>query len=389
MVIRNTTRQRGGFSLVEMLTVIAIIALLIAILVPAIGEVRKYAKSTQSKATIGALETGIQTYYGDGRVGGGYPYSMPYDNKQLPVPVKNPYKNMGSGAGISGDTFYITGAGLLTWALVGADRLGAPGFIQTRSTSQGWWEDTDTIASPSAATPDPTKSGAYAIYAKNAYSASNQGQPIFPRSGPFVDMSKVKLSEWDPKAQCTAYPSGSATGSFTIPLEADVSKDLGLTTGPPQRKYPMFLDGFGGPVLYFRADPAGQAMTSLVPNQVSNVSVQARSTYYFRDNSPLVDPSVGNVSGTESVLRTVLTASATPHRLRLDSNETLPGQASKLLGGWDTYIVDKSITARFVSQRADSYLLITAGPDGIFGTADDITNFNANGADCARTARTN
>lgn len=386
---RQLNRRRSAFSLVEMLTVIAIIGLLIAILIPAIGHVQTQAKGVQSKATLQALETGIAAYYNDGRIGGGYPLSQPYDSRQLAAAVKNPYKSMGNGGGITGDYFNITGAGLLTWALVGADRLGAPGFIQSRPNSNGWWDDTDASANNNSS-PDPTTIGVYTLYPPNAYPAANANQPVFPRSGPFVDMSKVKMSNWDGKAQCTQFGGGSASGSFVVPAEAQTAKDLGavpgLENGAPQRKYPMFLDGFGAPVLYFRADPTGQAMTSLRPEQ-SNGSNFARSTYYFGENGSLVDPGTGQP--TESVLRTVLNTDLKPHRLRLASDETLPGQKRTLSGGWDNYIVDTSITARFTAQRADSYLLITAGPDGIFGTADDICNFAANGADCARTARTN
>jgi len=37
------------------------------------------------------------------------------------------------------------------------------------------------------------------------------------------------------------------------------------------------------------------------------------------------------------------------------------------------------VKARLEPARADSYLLISAGADGRYGTADDIANFEHNG----------
>ena len=39
------------------------------------------------------------------------------------------------------------------------------------------------------------------------------------------------------------------------------------------------------------------------------------------------------------------------------------------------FITDQRVTARKWPYRADSYILISAGIDGLYGTNDDITNF--------------
>jgi hypothetical protein len=39
------------------------------------------------------------------------------------------------------------------------------------------------------------------------------------------------------------------------------------------------------------------------------------------------------------------------------------------------YIQDPKVTARPWPYRPDSYLLISAGADGLYGTPDDICNF--------------
>lgn len=54
-----------GFSLLEMLVVIAIILLLIAILLPAFGKARESAKDAATRQFMGTLENALQTYYTD------------------------------------------------------------------------------------------------------------------------------------------------------------------------------------------------------------------------------------------------------------------------------------------------------------------------------------
>jgi hypothetical protein len=40
-----------------------------------------------------------------------------------------------------------------------------------------------------------------------------------------------------------------------------------------------------------------------------------------------------------------------------------------------SYIRDPKVLARAWPYRPDSYILISAGPDGLYGTNDDIRNF--------------
>jgi general secretion pathway protein G len=63
-MIRNRNRA-AGFTLVEMLTVIAIIVLLAGLLLPAVAEAQRRIHSQASRAQIRNIETAVNAYYGD------------------------------------------------------------------------------------------------------------------------------------------------------------------------------------------------------------------------------------------------------------------------------------------------------------------------------------
>ncbi len=139
---------RRAFTLVEMLVVMGIIVTLVLLMMPVVNTARNMAKGTATQALIHSLETGLNMFKSESRLGRQYPPSYYSD--------LDPY----------GVFVTLRGAQTLVWALAGPDLLGTAGF-------------------------DPP--GEMTMEA--LYAVDTDGKPAKTRYGPFIDISKATIEK--------------------------------------------------------------------------------------------------------------------------------------------------------------------------------------------------
>ncbi len=279
-------RKRTGFTIVELLAALGIIALMVTLLLPALNVVRTKAKETKQKAQFMTISLALEAFKNDY---GDYPES----NWSLPTGTP----------GVSSD---YCGAQKLAEALVGWDLLGFHPKSDFRS---------------------------------NGYNDS--GEFIYDTTNPvFFDQRKGPYLE---NATTSAFRLGNISALYpglynnTAPLAPNtfVLCDVFATN-----KVTFFNDKTakaGAPILYYRANTSGKTIKEI---------------YDVLDNDALVTIKQ-NVDG---------------------KNHPLADQGNAYQYFY-SYIMDPKISARPWPYRPDSYILISAGADGFYGTGDDVRNF--------------
>lgn len=319
---------RSAFTLVELMVVVGIIVLLIAIVLPAVNAARIRAKVAATQAAVTSISTGLETLRAETQIGGAYPPSYsdaasgtvvsPHDNTPIASPLA---ANPGEG---------VSGASLVAWALAGADLLGPPGFRDLDG--NGLWSDNTGNAA----------SGLYELCG-NSDPRGPEGQPVHKRYGPYVDISKMQFPE---------RLSGSPA-QFVLPLDSR-----------PVLRSMCFLDAFGQPILYYRANASA-------PNWVGSAPTASPGIYNLADNITITGVGVkkGIDLGIGPVAQFAGLGYVAPSQI---------GSQEPPINTLGRMIWDPNVTATFRPYRADSYLLLSPGPDGRFGNADDVANFPVN-----------
>jgi len=311
---------RAGFTLVELLTVIAIISLLIGILLPSLSSARDQAKNVRTEALLKTIDTGLELFKNENekefRATNGYPTSHRgpdvYDTT-APVPD------------------YIYGAHWLAFHLLGKD---SQGFVPRRAVPR------DLL----------TKEDRW--YTNDPYEDGSTG-PL-DRVGPYVNPDGVEL-----------VPTTELPG--TPPSKTLV--DLSL-------EWPVMVDSFGRPVLYYVASPYGKLIAETDLDDGTAPSGDGPPVFVHEDNWAFT----GNDD--EEGWRFAQQA----HRIQ-EYGDPDPDEIDKKenRNSFCYYICDHDLldstgdgvaADRVVRPfQRDRFLLITPGKDGIYGTPDDVNNF--------------
>lgn len=334
-----------AFTLVELMVVIGIISLLIAIALPAFSAARTAAKRASTEAMISTLSTGADMFHADSALGGAYPPSV------MTVVQPNPINN---------SQIAVCGANLLVWGLAGADLLGTPGFrdLDNSGTNRdifgGWTNDMGSNpAQPQV----------------NLYALSGT-KPYHPRSGPYVDLSKVRLTK----------------------QMAPNSVEFQVPAGGGYLNSHAFLDAWDQPILYYKANPNAKYIAdegrvnaggSAVEYNEAGGRYAPSGIYNLFDNAiitgggtgPGMDFGAGRAHFSPD-------RNATNPRPMLGNPTVSPTnsafESQNRPGSFVRHIFNPSISAVATPHRPDSFILLSAGADGLFGTADDVANFPIN-----------
>ena len=164
----------------------------------------------------------------------------------------------------------------------------------------------------------------------NELYALNNGIPVNERRGPYVDLTKLNAK--NPTLRNT-----------TSSLKASPS-------------IPVIMDDFGNAILYYRADTRQQGMDRYL-----------RPT---NDNEPFYSAWSGDRSHDDWI-----GDPASPSGKNFG-----PGPEPFRFSGFGGFIHNPKVAATPQAHNPDSYLMISPGPDALYGTRDDVANFPVDAA---------
>jgi type II secretory pathway pseudopilin PulG len=317
--MKNEEMKNGkGFTIVELLTVMGVIAILIGLLVPALNLVRDFAEEVEQKAQFHTLEVAIEMFSTEY---GSYPPSS--DNQFTNILDPTPYG----------------GAQKLSEALVGWDLIGFHPKSDFRSDKTFTHDDGTGAGTTTDVAPAYHMDYDYAGGGNLAF-AETAAENIRART-PFMELESANAYKMeDIYGVQLGAPSFEAT-NFVICDEYAKKRATGKKTGMP--------------ILYWRAN--------------TNITIQDSTTDSADDTDAIAtNDDIYNLDDNNAMLQ-LLTAEQDTGMPRMDSDVE-----------FDAYIKNDDIpttVAGFVRPyRAQSYILISAGKDGYYGTADDVTNFD-------------
>jgi type II secretory pathway pseudopilin PulG len=332
MKIDTNKAQKGGFTIVELLTVMGIIAILIGLLVPALSMVKDYAKQVQQAAQFHSIEVGLDLYKAEF---GAYPPSN--DNAIVPQHPK--------------DITPYSGANKLAEAMVGLDFLGFHPNSDYRASGQAEILDrnTGTVLPP--------------VLIYNALNGvANFQTPeenVKCRGGkfgaPFIELENANAFRMD-----DIFTTLSNTG-FTFRTPYPVS--MVLCDVYAKKRNTVSARKTGMPILYYRARTQ---FTEQNYNDTQGLDIE-NDIYYYPDNYSIL--TLGTPDQTS--VSHPLADAAPPAAGRGNPNDW---------SDFENMILNRQVTTNpnfdiKRPYRAQSYILISAGKDGLYGTSDDITNF--------------
>jgi type II secretory pathway pseudopilin PulG len=321
MIMMN---NRKAFTIVELITVVTIIALLLGILLPSIAMVRAKARETAQKAQFNTIEMALEAFkqdYGD------YPPSKWW------IPP------------LSAATSYC-GAQKLAEALLGWDLMG---FHPKTD-----WRADGFDASGGTTSYDPAKIRLIPI--------TNQPETLTERKGPYLEVATANAFRNSDLFNVSNYP-------YVL---CDVYRVRKLTIGAKT----VFA---GSPILYYKANTANKTIdANFAPPPPPLQLVFLNRIYDYYDNWPITSSTKLTANGPGGLKHPIDYPAGTDYRVFYGDKYIGPPYIPTATYGGSGIgygIRDPRIANPVRPYNPDTYILISAGPDGYYGTADDIHNY--------------
>jgi len=300
-IIAKQFSHRPGFTIVEMLTAIAIIAVLVSLIIPALSMVHKAADKARQRAQFHSIELGLEAFRADF---GDYPESI--DNRDKP-------------GGVGTDAY--CGAQKLAEAMIGLDGFGFhPDSVFSKD---GLDKDGTPLYKPEVDLYIDT------LLLSDDEKDAAKRENLTIRKGPYLELETANAVKIKDLYDVTKLFPNLGNDTFVL---ADM---FGLV------KHRSTGKKTGTPILYFRANAGRFEHDETRINDGVNI-------YEFNDNEVLIDWPA--------------------------PNWTLHKMTPKIF-------YENTLNPNFPAPprpyRSESFILLSAGPDGRYGTSDDVYNFDS------------